>query len=103
INDPGTAIIAMRALFELYLYRLTHYPPKVLCNTVGKAAIVVEELSFEKIFTDTIIPIWNYGKADRMLQKELLILIPQLQQIHQKEVFKKLLSAVEKEQEKQLM
>lgn len=102
INDPGTAIISVRALFELYLYRLTHFPTKVLCLDNGKAAVMLEDLSFEKIFSDTIVPIWNYGKDDRMIQQELLILIPQLKTISTKKVFSVLLEEVQKENQKQL-
>ncbi len=103
INDPGTAIISLRALFELYAYRLKHFPNGVVCDEDGKATIVLEELSFDKIFADTIAPIWDYGKNDRMIQKELLILIPQLQRSGKKEIFSTLLIAVQQENEKQLI
>ncbi len=102
INDPATAIISIRALFELYLYRLTHFPIQLISDDDGKAAIILEELSFETIFTDTLAPIWNYGKDDRMIQKELLILIPQLQRISKKEVFAKMLADVKKQNDQQL-
>ncbi|WP_017258936.1 DUF2254 domain-containing protein [Pedobacter arcticus] len=102
INDPGTAIIAIRALFELYLYRLQHFPKKTLCTNDGKVAIILEELSFDKVFADTIAPIWNYGKEDRMIQQELLLLIPQLQQISNKEVFAHLFNQVQQANQKQL-
>ncbi len=29
------------------------------------------QLTFEQIFEDTIMPIWDYGKKDRLVQKEL--------------------------------
>lgn len=103
INDPATAIIAIRALFELYHYRLSHFPKKVVCNDDGKATIILEELNFDKIFTETIAPIWNYGKDDRMIQNEFLILIPQLQNISDKTVFNILLKNVKQQNEKQLL
>ncbi|HET8828122.1 MAG TPA: DUF2254 domain-containing protein [Pelobium sp.] len=103
INDPGTAIIAIRALFELYHYRLSHFRKKVVCDDDGKAVIILEELDFDEIFTETVAPIWNYGKDDRMIQNELLILIPQLQNISDKTIFNTLLKNVKLQSEKQLL
>ncbi len=103
INDPATAIIATRSLFELYHYRLTHFPKRVLSDDTGKARIILEELTFDKIFAETIAPIWNYGKDDCMIQKELLVLIPQLQKIYDKAIFNTLLENVNLQNKKQLL
>ena len=78
INDPGTAIISLRSLFELYAFRIKNFPNNTIVNKKGQARIILEELTFDKIFADTILPIWNYGKNDRMIRQELLLLLPQL-------------------------
>lgn len=36
--------------------------------------IILKELTFEEIFENTIFPIWDYGKHDRLVQNELLLL-----------------------------
>lgn len=102
INDPGTAIIAIRALFELYHYRISRFPKNIECDDDGKAAIIVKELNFDTIFMETIAPIWNYGKEDRMIQNELLILIPQLKRISTNPIFDTLINNVKQQNQKQL-
>ncbi|MFC5283927.1 DUF2254 domain-containing protein [Pedobacter alpinus] len=103
INDPGTAIIAIRSLFELYAYRINHHPLSFIANKDGKACVLVKVLNFDKIFADTMAPIWNYGKTDRMIQEELLLLIPQLQNIGVKhQTVNVLLENVKIEHKKQL-
>ncbi len=103
INDPGTAIIALRALFELYVFRLNHFPKRMVTDDEGKAVIILKELSFENIFADTMGPIWSYGKEDRMIQKELSLLIPQLQRIEDFQVLRLMLNDVDTAYKKQLV
>ncbi len=64
INDPATAIISLISLFELYTFRIQHFPKTILRDKSLKAFVTLNELSFEQIFFDTIIPIWIYGKDD---------------------------------------
>lgn len=71
INDPGTAIQSMRALFQLYTYRLHFFPENTIKDKESVVLIIVKELTFDQIFTDTIYPIWDYGKEDRLMQNEL--------------------------------
>lgn len=100
INDPATAIISLRSLFELYAYRIVNFSKLLISNKEGEAKIIVKSLSFDDIFIETIIPIWNYGKNDRMIQKELILLLPQLLAVSENEKVKKLLNVVkEKEAE----
>jgi uncharacterized membrane protein len=94
INDPATAIISLRSLFELYAYRIANFSKLLITNKNGEAKIILEELSFDHIFIETIIPIWNYGKQDRMIQKELLLLLPQLIAVSENEKVFKLLQIV---------
>jgi uncharacterized membrane protein len=71
INDPGTAIQSIRALFQLYAYRVRFFPENTIKNKELQVKIIVKELTFDQIFKDTIYPIWDYGKEDRMVQNEL--------------------------------
>ncbi len=71
INDPGTAIQSLRALLQLYTYRVGHFPENTIKNKEMQVRIIFKELSFEQIFEDSIFPIWDYGKNDRLVQKEM--------------------------------
>jgi uncharacterized membrane protein len=94
INDPGTAVLSMRALFSLFTFRICHFPENVIMDENKKAQIISKELTFENLFTETLIPIWNYGKEDRMIQQELYRLLTQLQDIAPNESVKYLLQEV---------
>ena len=71
INDPGTAIQSIRALFQLYAYRIHFFPENTIKNKELQVKIILKKLTFEQIFKDTIYSIWDYGKEDRMVQNEL--------------------------------
>lgn len=75
INDPGTAIQSLRALFQLYSYRVHLFPENTVKNQKMEVKIILKELTFAQIFTDTIYPIWDYGKRDRLIQNELYHLL----------------------------
>ena len=78
INDPGTAIIAMRALFQLLAYRISHFPENVVRNREQQVRILIKELTFDDMFANTVLPVWDYGKEDRLVQNEMAHLLSQL-------------------------
>ncbi len=94
INDPGTAIVSLRALFQLYAYRACYYPETVLRDKDNKERIIITEPGFEKIFSSTILPIWDYGKNDRMIQQEMRHLLTQLQATSSHAAINKLLQEI---------
>lgn len=94
INDPGTAIISLRALSSLILYRSDHFPENVVKNDQGSAIIVVPEISFETIVTDILSPIWDYGKDDRLLSNELSLICLQLKNITSNTIFDRILGKI---------
>jgi len=94
INDPGTAIISLRAMTQLFAYRLTHFPDNVVCNKGQQVRIMVQELTYETIFRKTVLPIWDYGKEDRTVQDEMQHLLTQLQSISPQPVTGRLLRDV---------
>lgn len=94
INDPGTAIISLRSLFSLLTYRAHHFPENTIVNDKDQVRIFTNTLSFEKIFEHTILPIWSYGKNDRMIAWELHHLLAQLYVISPNASVKALLTEV---------
>lgn len=78
INDPGTAIIALRALFQLLAYRISHFPDNVVRNRDQQVRVLIKELTFDHMFTHTVLPVWDYGKEDRLIQQEMSHLLTQL-------------------------
>ncbi|MCB0764849.1 MAG: DUF2254 domain-containing protein [Flavobacteriales bacterium] len=78
VNDPGTALLALRCLFELFVFRLGNHPELIARDKEGKVRIRKREWPFELLFTSTIRAIWDYGKHDRSVRHELKILLDQL-------------------------
>ncbi len=94
INDPGTAIESLRALFQLFTLKLKCFPELVFNDDNGVEKIFMEELTFDKIFNDSILPIWDYGKDDRLIQQELHLLLTQMQLVASHPVSANLLDEV---------
>lgn len=78
INDPGTAILSLNALTDLLTYRLHHPMPAVITDSKGQPRIIRNERPFEDLFTFSILPVWDYGKKDRLVQQAMLRLLDQL-------------------------
>jgi len=81
INDPGTAVQSLRALFKLLAYRACHFPDETVRNERMEIRIITRELTFERIFNDTVLPVWDYGKGDRLIRHELHRMLTQLQAV----------------------
>jgi uncharacterized membrane protein len=94
INDPGTAVLSLRALFQLLSFRLSHHPQQIFVNTNNQLRIVTNEKTFEDIFSETVLPIWDYGKNDRTIQNELHSLLIQFQTIFNPIMLKTLLQEI---------
>jgi uncharacterized membrane protein len=94
INDPGTAIISLRALSLLILYRATHFPEDMVKNEQGTILMIIPPIGFESIALESINPIWDYGKDDRLLCNELYGICSQLNQLTLNIAFGPLLSSI---------
>lgn len=81
INDPGTCILSLRALGELLSWRLLYSPENRIKDEDGFVRIRTSDNTFEEMFNDHILPIWDYGKNDRLVQHELVHILNQLQVI----------------------
>jgi uncharacterized membrane protein len=84
INDPGTAVIALQAITSLLRYRLHKNAPALKKEGKKMTRIYIPVTDFKELFEQCLKPIWNYGKDDQYIQKELVFLINQLQQADSK-------------------
>lgn len=78
INDPETAVLAINALTELFLFRMENMIKTVFADNEGNARIKCCEWDFESLFLECFQPIWEYGKKDFYIQNALLDVIGQL-------------------------
>lgn len=78
INDPGTAVLAMHALFALFDYRLYQQLPQLIEDSDKKAVIYLPTSGFVELFERCLQPIWNYGKDDGAIQSTFLDMLTQL-------------------------
>ncbi len=81
INDPGTAIASMHALAKLFAFRISHFPNIFIENNNGETCIITREWTIDELFSLCILPIWDYGKNDRMVRNEFLHLCTQFPSI----------------------
>lgn len=81
INDPGTAVLSLHALTDLLTYRMNHFPPKAIPDEDGTERIILQEEPFNEIFTRAILPIWDYGKEDRILKNALEQMLQQMKSL----------------------
>ncbi|GAA4314358.1 DUF2254 domain-containing protein [Nibribacter koreensis] len=79
VNDPGTAVLSLQAVVDLLAFQVGHYPIQTLPDADGDARVFIKEKHFEEIFEETLLPIWDYGHEDRILQLEMERLLRQLQ------------------------
>lgn len=101
INDPGTAILSLRALADLFGFRALNFPPTTLSTEGEPYKIYRNELTFNELFVGVIYPIWDYGKEDRMLNQEFKLLLKQLSLMIAAPPIFELLDQVEKQIAKQ--
>jgi uncharacterized membrane protein len=78
INDPGAALLSLRALMDLYAYRLQHHPVSHFRNEAGRVRLTTRSWSFDQLFKGSMLAIWDYGHKDRSVQHELNEMLPQL-------------------------
>ena len=101
INDPGTAVMALNALADLFASRLYTELPQIRTDSDKIARLFIPTSSFESVFEKSINPIWNYGKEDIDIQKGLLQILLQLKAADYKSehlvLFDKYIAEIEKE------
>lgn len=81
INDPGTAVQALRALSKLIAFRINNLPNNAITDKRKEIRIITAERTVEDLVRLTFLPIWDYGKEDRMIQNEFIHLVKHLKQM----------------------
>ena len=84
INDPGTAVLSLHAIFMLLKFKMTHQLPALLRDNQNVARIYRPTSSFMENFDKCVSPIWNYGKKDQYIQNQLFSMLEQLQKLDYK-------------------
>jgi uncharacterized membrane protein len=97
INDPGTAINSLHALADLLAFRLSHHPSNSFYDENGTLRFTTVEPTIAQLMEHTLLPIWDYGKKDRLLQLEMQQTLLQLQQVAPHPASSKLLLSVLKQ------
>lgn len=92
INDPGTCILSVRALGELFAWRLCHSPETTFRDGDGHVRVTTTEKTFDEMFCEHILPIWDYGKNDRLVTHELVHILTQLETLGKSDAVQNLLS-----------
>lgn len=82
INDPGTAILSLNALCNLLTYRLCHAPENAWEDDESNIRVYTTENTFEEYFNECILPIWDYGKQDRLIQQAMQNRLTQLYELY---------------------
>lgn len=72
INDPGTAVLALNSLTALLAYKLNYSLPELKMDEEDVPRIFAPYPTFKEMFKLCVYPIWNYGKNDMYIQRELL-------------------------------
>lgn len=78
INDPGTAVEALRSMVDLLIYRAENFPHTVVKDKKGKPRIFLKQTHPEEIFSRYILPVWDYGKNDRLVVNEFIHILKML-------------------------
>lgn len=100
INDPGTAKESLRSLTDLVSYRLLYHPNNTIKDDNGQIRIITIEKSIDELILQTIVPIWDYGKNDRLVQKEMIYLLGCLQSVQYNKIVDRLLIKVHEQSQK---
>lgn len=95
INDPQTAVASLEALGSLFARRMNEHPQNYFVDNEGKTRIVAAEQTFDEVFDLIMLPIWDYGKLDRVFQGALRHILKQLQSKGSYQSIDRLLNAVE--------
>ncbi len=96
INDPGTAVASLYALGSLLAFRMKQHPQNHFAGEDGITRIITTEKSFDEVFELAMLPIWDYGKNDRVVLQAFHHILIQLQQRGAYPSIGKLLQAVDK-------
>ena len=92
INDPGTAVLCIHALTDLFSRIIQQPITAEIKDGQGKTRIVTRQFSVEELFDRSVLPVWDYGKNDRTVKQALIRMLNQLMFIDEESRYKGFLS-----------
>lgn len=95
INDPGTAAISLQAIGSLLAYRMHHFPVSQHEDKEGQVRIYLRQKDLEAEIKEYLLPVWDYGKDDRLVRREMNHLLMSLKSLGDHDLLNKLLREVE--------
>ncbi len=78
INDPGTAILSLSAIADLLHFRIMNMERNSACDEDGNVRLLWHPERFKEVFSKSVIPIWEYGKDDFLVQRAMTDILHQL-------------------------
>ncbi|WP_175546028.1 DUF2254 domain-containing protein [Flavisolibacter ginsengisoli] len=78
INDPATAILCLQAMADLFSWILKHSNYNEMVDEQENSIISHKIPGIEEMLTSFLLPVWDYGKEDRIIQISMMDLIQQL-------------------------
>ncbi len=94
INDPDTAVISFQVICDLLLYRMKNHPETHFFDNNKKLRIIIAERSFDDMFAICVLPIWDYGKNDIIIQNEMATMLAQMLTVGEEPMVRKLYEEV---------
>jgi uncharacterized membrane protein len=85
----------LQAIGDLISYRIDHSPVTRYTDADQTPRIFAKEKSFDDIFNEYVLPVWDYGKDDRLVQTEMQHILTLLSQRGSKPAISKLLNEVQ--------
>ncbi len=95
INDPGTAAISLQAIGSLLAYRMQHFPVSQHEDKEGAVRIYLRQRDLGAEITEYLLPVWDYGKNDRLVRREMNHILMSLKSLGGHDLLNKLLREVE--------
>lgn len=67
INDPGTAILCLNSLANLFYTIITEPLTDAIRDSDGKTRIILNQYTIPELFEKTVMAVFDYGKNDRTI------------------------------------
>jgi len=78
VNDPATAVLCLQAMADLFSWILKHSNYNEMVDEQENSIISHKIPGIEEMLTSFLLPVWDYGKEDRIIQISMMDLIQQL-------------------------
>jgi uncharacterized membrane protein len=78
INDPATAVLSLQAMTDLFCWLLANPLYSSVVSDNGKKILNYCIPTTNELLENYLLPVWDYGKEDRTIQKTMADLAQQL-------------------------